>query len=160
MPREEERTDFRRPAMRGRVLDFSVAENSGVISADDGNRYRFAGPDWKSQGRQPIPGSSVDFVADGDRATEVYIDTPAAGSPSAPTAEWPAGLDVRYRGLYRSSDEGRVMGLCAGIAHKYGWQVGVVRFLMVVLTIWLVFTPYLLAFFVPSLPTKGISRPV
>ena len=146
--------------MRGRVLDFSIAENSGVISGEDGSRYRFAGPDWKSHGRQPIQGMSVDFVADGDHAAEVYIDTPAAAARLAPTAEWPAGLDERYRGLYRSSDEGRVMGLCAGIAHKYGWQVGVVRFLMFVVTIWLVFIPYLLAFFVPALPTKGIPRPV
>lgn len=142
--------------MRGRVLDFSIAENNGVISGEDGNRYRFAGTDWKSQGRQPFPGSSVDFVAAGDLATDVYVDTPA---PASRAADWPAGLDERYRGLYRSSDEGRVMGLCAGIAHKYGWQLGVVRFVMFVVTIWFAFIPYLLAFFVPALPTKGIPRP-
>jgi hypothetical protein len=57
--------------MRGKILDFSIAENLGVISGDDGARYRFAGAEWKSSTRPPVPGLRVDFVAAGDEASAV-----------------------------------------------------------------------------------------
>jgi phage shock protein PspC (stress-responsive transcriptional regulator) len=109
----------------------------------------------------------VDLViAVGQRATDIYFD-PDAQSPTheAPggrhrTSSGPAGLDARYRGLYCSTDDKVLIGLCGGLAHKFGLDVGYVRagvFLVGFFVIWL---PYLLGFFLPRLPTKGISRPV
>jgi phage shock protein PspC (stress-responsive transcriptional regulator) len=139
--------------MRGKILDFSIAENHGVISGDDGARYGFAGAEWKSSTRPPVPGLRVDFVAAGDEASAVYVDVgPGAASLSA--------REDPYRGLYCSSDEKILLGLCGGLAHKYGLQPGVVRGLVFILTFWMLWFPYLIAFFLPKLPTRDVPRPV
>ena len=60
--------------MKGRVLNYSVQENTGLISGDDGNRYTFEGGEWREQAL-PIQGSFVDFqVAQGtDQAISIYL---------------------------------------------------------------------------------------
>ena len=65
--------------MKGRVLSYSVQENSGIISGDDGNRYTFEGAEWREQAL-PIQGSCVDFqLAEGaDQAVSVYLVRGAA----------------------------------------------------------------------------------
>ncbi len=63
--------------MKGTILGFDPDTNSGAISGDDGQRYRFATIDWRGPGR-PNGGMAVDFVAQpGGRATQMY---PVAGS--------------------------------------------------------------------------------
>ena len=64
--------------MKGQILDFSVQENTGTVSGEDGKRYHFAGAEWKED-RSPSRGMTVDFDTDGDHAKEVYI---AVGSSS------------------------------------------------------------------------------
>lgn len=49
--------------MRGIILDFSIQENTGYISGDDGKRYTFIGSEWKEQ-RAPQKGDYVDFDID------------------------------------------------------------------------------------------------
>lgn len=46
--------------MQGKILDFSIQTNSGIISGDDQKRYPFAGSEWKEQ-QLPKRGMSVDF---------------------------------------------------------------------------------------------------
>ncbi len=59
--------------MKGQVLDFSIQTNSGIISADDQNRYEFSGAEWRSQ-NAPQPGDQVDFaIDDTGKAVQVYI---------------------------------------------------------------------------------------
>ena len=60
--------------MKGRVLSYSVQENAGIISGDDGNRYTFEGPQWKEQDL-PVRGAYVDFqvAAETDQAISVYL---------------------------------------------------------------------------------------
>ena len=58
--------------MKGRILDFSVQENTGVVSGEDGKRYHFGGADWRGD-RPPDRGVTVDFDAEGNSAKEVYI---------------------------------------------------------------------------------------
>ena len=71
--------------MKGRVLSYSVQENAGVISGDDGRRYTFEGPQWREQDL-PVQGAHVDFqvAADTDEAVSIYliregVPTPALG---------------------------------------------------------------------------------
>ena len=58
--------------MKGQILDFSVQENSGVVSGFDGARYIFNGADWKGD-RPPSRGMLVDFEVDGNHAKSVFL---------------------------------------------------------------------------------------
>lgn len=65
--------------MKGQILDYSVQSNSGTISGVDGNRYAFAGSEWKGTG-VPMRGTNVDFEVDDKNAKSVYV---AIGSTTA-----------------------------------------------------------------------------
>jgi TM2 domain-containing membrane protein YozV len=67
-------------AMRGRVLNFDFRRGEGLISGEDGQRYRFSAGEWQPQ-VQPRAGQSVDFDCDGGHAVAIY--TIAAPSPLA-----------------------------------------------------------------------------
>lgn len=148
----------REGSVRGKILHYSFAENTGVISGDDENRYNFQGCEWRSEHAQPRPGLRVDFLAQEGRATAIYVDV-AAPQSTQPASRPHLATDDRYNGVYRSSDDQIVMGLCAGIAHKHGSQVGLVRAGMFILTAFVLWFPYLVAFFVPEVPTRGVPRP-
>ena len=64
-------------AMQGRILRFSVRDG-GIISGDDGQRYRFDGSAWISAGT-PTAGQRVDFDALEDgRAADIIVVSGAA----------------------------------------------------------------------------------
>jgi len=65
--------------MQGKILDFSIQRNEGVISGNDGERYQFSGSEWKAPSI-PTVGSTVDFVATGNLATGVYLVAVGNGS--------------------------------------------------------------------------------
>lgn len=58
--------------MQGQVLDYSIQTNTGVISANDGKRYKFAGSEWQVA-TTPKRGMVVDFdVNELGQAVEIY----------------------------------------------------------------------------------------
>jgi uncharacterized membrane protein len=57
--------------MKGNVLGFDPDSNTGAISGHDGLRYEFVTLDWRGPSR-PAHGETVDFVAEGNRATQIY----------------------------------------------------------------------------------------
>jgi uncharacterized membrane protein len=57
--------------VKGNVLGFDPDSNTGAISGHDGQRYEFVTLDWRGPGR-PGRGETVDFVAAGTRATQIY----------------------------------------------------------------------------------------
>lgn len=62
--------------MKGKVLDFSIQSNTGIILGDNGSRYPFTGQQWKEQ-INPIRGTAVDFeVSTDQQAIAIYIDAP------------------------------------------------------------------------------------
>jgi len=63
--------------MKGKVIDYSVQENTGLISGDDGKRYPFVGLNWK-ESDAPIKGMAVDFEIHGSEATGIYKDVTAS----------------------------------------------------------------------------------
>jgi uncharacterized membrane protein YhaH (DUF805 family) len=67
--------------MKGNVIGFDVAGNAGAISGYDGKRYDFTRLDWHGQ-QPPRHSEVVDFVPQGDRATEVYPLTPEYVAPT------------------------------------------------------------------------------
>ena len=62
--------------MKGRVLQYSIQDNAGFISGDDGNRYTLKGADWRSDS-PPTAGAEVDFGVSGSHATDVFLALPA-----------------------------------------------------------------------------------
>ena len=68
--------------MKGRVLNYSVQENGGIISGDDGNRYTFVGGQWREQAL-PIQGSYVDFQVDQDTDHAISIYLARGATPSS-----------------------------------------------------------------------------
>jgi phage shock protein PspC (stress-responsive transcriptional regulator) len=150
--------------MKGTILDFSIADGSGVITGEDDNRYRFEGREWKSAARQPTAGLRVDFVAgEPGLATEVYVDPTAGSARSAWGTSFAAlqaqGLDERYAGLYRSSDEGMILGFAAGLAHKFNAPVGWIRVFWLVSLFFVVGFLYFGGIFFPKLPTRDVPHP-
>jgi len=67
--------------------------------------------------------------------------------------------DARYQRLYRSSDERLLLGVCAGIAHKWHLPAVAVRAAAVLLLPLLMGWLYLLGVFLPALPTKPSDSP-
>ena len=83
--------------MRGKILDFSDANRTGLIGENDGNRYEFSAADWKSE-VVVAAGSKVDFVADGARAKEIYADIPSRTAASMDKNKVAAGLFAIFLG--------------------------------------------------------------
>jgi len=57
--------------MKGKILEYVEESRSGLISADDGNRYNFAVREWKGSSL-PRAGLNVDFDIDGENATSIF----------------------------------------------------------------------------------------
>jgi uncharacterized membrane protein YhaH (DUF805 family) len=64
--------------VRGEVLSYDSTAGTGLISGDDGARYGFSSAALQSPAT-PAPGVRVDFVPEGDQATQILI---LAGGPS------------------------------------------------------------------------------
>jgi TM2 domain-containing membrane protein YozV len=64
--------------MRGRVLGWDNSASQGQISGDDGQRYTFKRPDWRET-YWPARGQLVDFEANMDSASNIYVLQGAAG---------------------------------------------------------------------------------
>lgn len=67
--------------MKGNIIGFDAATNTGAISGHDGHRYEFATLDWHSR-HQPRHGDLVDFVPEGHEARQIYLIEPEYAVPS------------------------------------------------------------------------------
>jgi len=88
----------------------------------------------------------------GEKTPHNAIVCPNCEAPLSPDYEFPSD-DEKTPMLYRSSDEGIVNGLCAGLAHKWGVSPAVVRIVTI-----LFFFPmplYILGTLLPAIPTKN-----
>ena len=83
--------------MKGRVLDYSVQTNSGVISGQDDVRYTFVGSEWKGD-VPPARGMSVDFDAQGTTAVAIYRALSGTGAGVTGKNKLVAGLLAIFLG--------------------------------------------------------------
>lgn len=58
--------------MKGEILEYSISDSKGIISAENGNRYDFKVADWKSNSLHPKNGMKVDFVITEEIVSEIY----------------------------------------------------------------------------------------
>ena len=79
---------------------------------------------------------------------------PSPASPLAVADAPTKNLDERYGSIYRSSDQKVLLGLCGGLAHKFGLPPAVVRVIAFFVPFGIV--AYIAGFFLPKLPTKGV----
>lgn len=73
--------------MRGEIIDYVGGAASGLISGEDGRRYTFADADIVRRDGFVGLGVKVDFVADGERATQIYCLAEKPGLPFESTNE-------------------------------------------------------------------------
>jgi hypothetical protein len=71
--------------MQGQILQVGGADGSGLILGDDGNRYAFSLAEWKVA-NPPVAGMTVDYLASGSFAREIY---PVPGIGAQPQASIP-----------------------------------------------------------------------
>lgn len=70
--------------MKGKILDFTIQTNTGIILGDDQKRYSFVGSEWKEQSI-PVRGNPVDFECnDAGEATGIYLEFVSVSSTPAP----------------------------------------------------------------------------
>jgi uncharacterized membrane protein len=78
--------------VKGQVLGFDPDSNAGAITGHDGQRYDFVRLEWRGT-REPMRGDAVDFVADGQRATQIY---PLAGGHNPVEADTANSVYILY----------------------------------------------------------------
>lgn len=71
--------------MHGQVLGVDTRTGDGVITGEDGRRYRFRPADWAHRG-EPGIGMQVDFEVENDRATAIFPVPGTAAVPAPATA--------------------------------------------------------------------------
>jgi len=125
--------------MKGQILDYAVQTSSGVITAEDGSRFTFAGSEWHGTGL-PVRGSWVDFEPHDGQATAIYT---ALSRGSASTASQFVQSAVGGEG--KSKPAATLWGIFLGGfgAHKFymgSWGWGIVY----LATCWL-YVPFIVA---------------
>ncbi|WP_278492970.1 DUF805 domain-containing protein [Acinetobacter gyllenbergii] len=78
--------------MKGKILDFTIQTNMGIILGEDQKRYNFIGSEWKEQ-QAPTRGNEVDFEVNTEgQAIGVYLDfitTPTTATQTKASAPSP-----------------------------------------------------------------------
>jgi phage shock protein PspC (stress-responsive transcriptional regulator) len=142
--------------LQGTILDFSLSENTGLITGDDGNRYSFSNKDWKAD-VLPQKGLRVDFDFNGKEALSIFL---ALNSTAMKNIKNDSSSSNAPTGLYRSSDEKLIAGVCVGLARKFGVNHTVFRLVFVILSfvLWVPFFAYFLLWIIlKPIPTKELS---
>lgn len=81
--------------MNGIILSYSPKTATGIIRANDGEKFSFRRADWR-EGRSPRRNDRVDFSPDGENATDIYFfqkEKKTAPLPSKTVLESGAVLD-------------------------------------------------------------------
>ena len=124
----------------------------------DGRRFGptdAAGLQVMADCRHLLPGCKV--LKHGEEVPGIATDIEGLVFPPEPPPL--PRTDSRYDRLYRSSDERVLLGLCGGLAHRWGVPALLVRAGMVVLLGFMVGWAYPFSVVFPALPTKDVRSP-
>ncbi|MCJ8325501.1 MAG: DUF4190 domain-containing protein [Campylobacterales bacterium] len=58
--------------MKGNILHYDIKESIGLISGEDGNRYKLDINEWFSKTTAPKAGNKIDFQIKDNKAIEIY----------------------------------------------------------------------------------------
>jgi TM2 domain-containing membrane protein YozV len=108
--------------MRGRVLGWDNRASEGLISGEDGQRYRFARSDWRDN-QWPVRDLAVDFQPDAGMASSIFVVGGSSAMPghkdklaAALLAFFLGGLGI-HKFYLGKTGAGVIMLLCGTI----GW---------------------------------------
>lgn len=59
--------------MQGIILNYTIQTGKGLISGDDGKRYKFEIQNWVSRTTNPEVGTKIDFEIRDDEAINIYL---------------------------------------------------------------------------------------
>ena len=59
--------------MQGKILDFDIVNDKGIISGINGERYNFSSDNWKDSTSFPKKGLLVDFEQNAKEAKNIYV---------------------------------------------------------------------------------------
>lgn len=141
--------------MKGNILYLFTNGGGGIISGDDKKRYSFLANEWKSESC-PVIGIRVKFKIRQEFAIDIYCDKHIRPIPSEKV-----NLILqdnirrrRYEGIYCSSNDKWILGLCGGLAHKLKMPVIIVRVVVFLSLFYVIGLLYFIGIFLPKLPTK------
>ncbi|MGB0906857.1 MAG: TM2 domain-containing protein [Maricaulaceae bacterium] len=110
--------------MQGKILDFNLERQRGIISGEDGSRYDFMGSEFNGNGAAPRVGASVDFQPHDGVATAIFSTVPAGGTVGGDKNKVVAALLALFLGglgihkfYMGKSTAGVIMLLCG----TFGW---------------------------------------
>lgn len=121
--------------MRGEVLDYAAGE--GLISGEDGSRYTFTDADIVRRDGPIRAGVKVDFIAEGDKATRIYLLGSASRFETTNEDLTLWGYFVKCMRLYANGD-GRAR-------RKEYWSFTLFQFLFAIAAIILIAVPVAIA---------------
>ncbi len=99
-------------------MNFSIQTNSGIIRGDDGNRYQFAGSEWKDT-VNPNRGMQVDFEVAGEDAVGIYRAPGSGGGVGADLSNLLSGEKNRV--------VAGVLALVLGWVGAHKWYLGLYK---------------------------------
>lgn len=86
--------------MKGRILDFDLRRGEGLISGDDGGRYRFVIAEWNAD-TVPLKNQAVDFEAAEGEALQIYkIGSASSGSVAGEKNKIVAAILAFFLGVF------------------------------------------------------------
>lgn len=81
--------------MKGTIIDFDEIQKSGLILAEDGNRYLFELSNWKSKNKIPEIDAEVDFVVNENSATDIFCLTKSGNAKVEKTIQNQSYSDIK-----------------------------------------------------------------
>lgn len=108
---------------RGVIIEYSVQQNAGIISGQDGARYYFQGDQWKVQDSFPTKGMSVDFIPNEQWAFEIYLIQNPSPAKDRDCNKMAAGLFAIFLGclgVHKFYMGNQTMGIIYLLASVFG----------------------------------------
>jgi hypothetical protein len=102
--------------MKGKILDYSIQNSSGIISGEDGSRYEFTNAEWKSD-KAPKANQNVDFEADEKNAKGIYLEVSSLQFDTD-------GLKSKFTDVKNSEVVGNITS--QGVQNKFGFIVSLI----------------------------------
>lgn len=109
--------------MKGKILDYSIQNSSGIISGNDGIRYKFQNEEWKSD-KSPATNQIVDFEIEDNNAVGIYLDSEEASFNAEELKE--KMTDFKNSDTVKNVKSNLNSALKDGVQNKFGFIISII----------------------------------